>query len=205
MRLYCSWPVGYSNQTCMPTFKHKRQLCPCHRPPHWDKEGSTTEAVALISVAAVADVIMTPMDVAKQRMQLGYHHQNSVLDAVRALSAVGRAPLSSPTAHAGCEPTRVTAVMSTSTSSLRNKFDEKLIGIGIQQVRACSGALAAAATAPLDAIKTRMQTQHISTSCGVRHPQAGAWQGGCGRRFLVGRLTDAHLRMRTLSPRIALY
>ena len=156
-------------ETCMPTFKallNDNPIALAIDRLTGTKEGSTAEAVgagAAVSVATVGhDVIMTPMDVMKQRIQLGYH-QNSVLDCFAAVlreqgprAFVVSLPLTL------CMNLPYAAVMGTSNELIRNKFDEQsaLVYMG---AGACSGALAAAATAPLDAIKTRLQTQHIST------------------------------------------
>ena len=133
--------------------------------------GSTSEAVgagAAVSMATVAhDIVMTPMDVMKQRLQLGLH-KNSIGDAFGAIVRE-QGPraffVSLPLTLATNVP--YAAVMGSTNEIVRRKLapvgEPPSTGV-YMMAGACSGALAAAATAPLDAVKTRLQTQNLAAN-----------------------------------------
>lgn len=115
------------------------------------------------------DLILTPMDVVKQRMQLGCY--NSVGDCIRQIAKTeGAAALfrSMPTTLAMNIPfgSVLVATNETIKDSLRLDAvrDHKSV-LGWYFLSAgISGALAAAVTQPLDVIKTRLQTQDCLVS-----------------------------------------
>ena len=118
-------------------------------------------AVALATMAH--DVIMTPMDCIKQRLQLGYHH-NSVYDCACAMfrhEGPKAFILSYPTTLLMNVPYAV--IMGTANEAIRNALnpaDEYSLGTYVT-AGAGAGMVAAAATTPLDVVKTRLQTQHL--------------------------------------------
>ena len=108
---------------------------------------------------------MTPMDVIKQRLQLGYDH-NSLSGAVGTILREQGAR-----AFVVSLPLTLTmnlpyaAIMGMSNEMIRKRLcpDGAPTTTAYMTAGACSGAIAAAATMPLDAVKTRLQTQHLST------------------------------------------
>lgn len=121
-------------------------------------------AVALGTMAH--DLIMTPMDVCKQRLQLGYH-TNSVYDCACAIYRQEGARafvISYPTTLLMNLPYAL--VMGTTNEALRNAIDPSgnLSVFGYFTAGACAGVVAAAATNPLDVVKTRLQTQHLDVA-----------------------------------------
>merc|ERR1712094_27516 len=111
-------------------------------------------------------MIMTPMDVMKQRLQLGHHTNelSSVFSAImreqgpRAFFVSLPLTLGMNMPHAG--------VMGTINEGLRQHLGGEE-GPGVVEYMAsgtAAGAIAAFATNPLDVIKTRLQTQHLGVS-----------------------------------------
>ena len=175
---------------------------------------------AAVAVATMAhDVIMTPMDVCKQRLQLGYH-RNSVIDCACAIMrAEGpRAFMISYPVTLGMN-VPYALVMGTSNELLRRRINPTgehslstylLAGAG-------AGSLAAAVTNPLDVIKTRLQTQRCQTqpaaavgTCptpirrlaytGVLHTFTAIWREDGVRGFARG----AQARVLVHAPSVAI-
>ena len=116
------------------------------------------------------DALMTPADVLKQRLQLGHHR--GLWDAwTCSLKHGGLAGLyrSLPTTLAmnipyGC--VSVAANEALKAKMKRNSGDK----LGVGSLLACgglAGAVASLATTPLDVVKTRLQTQHLTCSLGA--------------------------------------
>lgn len=162
-------------ECCKPAFKDKVQRSSTAALiDSWTDTpaGSTSAAVgsgAAVCVATAAhDLVMTPTDVVKQRLQLGLN-QNSISQAVGAI-------LREQGPHAFVVALPVTlsmnlpyaALMGASNEVLRQRMtstrDEAPSAVVHMIAGAGSGAFAAAITAPLDAVKTRLQTQHLSLS-----------------------------------------
>jgi solute carrier family 25 iron transporter 28/37 len=138
-----------------------------------DKEGHHPAAAAASGAIAtfMHDSVMTPVDTVKQRLQLGYHA--GMLDCVKSMfknEGIGAFYRSWHTTVGmnipyGC-------VMVATNESLK-KFLNARSGVGEGKEKkfsvlnsmlagSGSGALAAAATCPLDVIKTRLQTQNLT-------------------------------------------
>lgn len=129
-----------------------------------DSTCSPLAAGAAVALATMAhDVIMTPMDCIKQRLQLGYHRNSLVDCACDMLRHEG------PRAFLVSYPTTLlmnvpyALIMGTTNEALRNVLNPSgehslpaylLSGAG-------AGIVAAALTNPLDVVKTRLQTQHL--------------------------------------------
>lgn len=134
------------------------------------REGSTAQACgagAAVALATVAhDCIMTPLDVVKQRLQLGLH-ENSIADAFSTiLREQGPRAFFVSLPLTLCSNIPYAVVMGSTNEMLRKALagdSEEPSAYGHMAAGACSGALAAAATAPLDAVKTRLQTQHLAS------------------------------------------
>jgi len=118
-------------------------------------------AVALATMCH--DVIMTPMDCIKQRLQLG-HHGNSVVDCACAIvrqEGMSALMLAYPTTLLMNVPYAL--IMGSTNEALRevlNPGGGHSLGT-YMAAGAGAGMVAAAATNPLDVVKTRLQTQHL--------------------------------------------
>lgn len=119
---------------------------------------------AAVGLATMAhDVIMTPMDCIKQRLQLGYH-SNSVYQCACAMfkqEGPRAFMLSYPTTLLMNVPYAL--IMGTTNEAIRmviNPDEEYSLSAYIFS-GAAAGSVAAAATNPLDVVKTRLQTQHL--------------------------------------------
>lgn len=141
--------------------------------PGWHKRGTANVsessqamgAGAAVAVGTMAhDMIMTPMDVCKQRMQLS-SSRSSVYDCACVIMRD-----EGPRAFYVSYPTTLlmnlpyALIMGTSNEGLRQMLNPggetsytSFIAAG-----AGSGAVAAAMTNPLDVVKTRLQTQHLA-------------------------------------------
>jgi len=133
-------------------------------------DGSDPVRAALCGAAATLshDVILTPMDVVKQRMQLGVHA--SITDCLRSIrQREGLIALfrSMPTtllmnlpfggAFAASNET-IKSVLGVQDSKGQKSLSRYFLSAGV------SGAVAAAVTHPLDVVKTRLQTQDCYTA-----------------------------------------
>lgn len=130
-----------------------------------DKEGhQPLQAAGCGASAAFAhDMLMTPFDTVKQRMQLGYY--KNVYQCIRTVAAkegIRAFYLSLPT----------TLLMNLPYGGIMvavNESARKYIGQGEQKISvgtslvagSIAGAVAAASTTPFDVIKTRLQTQDL--------------------------------------------
>ncbi|CAN0402290.1 unnamed protein product, partial [Laminaria digitata] len=156
-----------------------------------NKPGHHPAGAAVAGAAATVfhDAIMTPMDVIKQRLQLGYH--KGMLDCVMTIRRTEGAQAfyrSFPTTlfmniPYGCV---MVAVNESLKQAMRpaGDYDTRtylLAGSG-------AGAIAAVATNPLDVVKTRLQTQALrasheggaSTAAAAASPGAAAAAAGGG-------------------------
>jgi len=134
-------------------------------------------AVATIS----HDMIMTPLDTIKQRMQLGYY--NGLSSAVRSIihtEGIRSLYRSFPTTLMTNVPYGMVMV---STNEMLKEHLNPGGGFDIKTslLSGCgAGMVAAGSTAPLDMVKTRLQTQHMgsvfldSTNCSKAAAEAAA-------------------------------
>ena len=157
-----------------------------------DEGGAAAAASPFAAGAAVAlatmahDVIMTPMDCIKQRLQLGYH-RNCMKTCARAIFEGEGAcafVLSYPTTLMMNVPYAL--IMGTTNEALRTWLNPTgqhsvssylLAGAG-------AGMLAAAATNPLDVVKTRLQTQQLCMRTG--QPAAAGGAAACAEQECAG-------------------
>jgi len=156
------------------------------------------------STASVAhDSILTPMDVCKQRMQLGLH--TSVLGCirdVRAKEGTGAFFRSLPTTVAMNIPYAAALVTANESFKTMLTSDDAPPSIGVFLASgAGAGAVAAIITNPMDVVKTRLQT-----------PQLLHGGDQCARRLGFKQVCKAiihkegkHVFMRGIGPRVALH
>jgi len=131
------------------------------------------------AVAAVGhDVIMTPADVIKQRLQLGHH--SGVVDAFRSVVAAdGAAGLyrSLPVTLAMNIPNgSITVAANEFLKARLRKVQHSAEPLGIGSLLACgglAGGFASLLTTPFDVVKTRLQTQGLQQAP-ARPPAAAA-------------------------------
>lgn len=129
--------------------------------------GPLGSAVAGAAAAFCHDVIMTPADTVKQRLQLG--HYNGMTDAVQSiLGTEGPAGLyrSFPITLLTNLPYGM--IMVTTNEYLREVLTKRsnspVLDVKTTILAGCgAGMVAAAVTTPLDRVKTRLQTQGLST------------------------------------------
>jgi len=118
-------------------------------------------ATGMLSTIA-HDSIMTPMDVIKQRLQLGFH--TGIIDCVKSITrteGIAALLISFPTTLIMNIP--YAGIMVSTNESLKtflNPTNEYNVPAFIVS-GAIAGATAAALTNPLDVVKTRLQTQNI--------------------------------------------
>lgn len=136
------------------------------------------------------DAILTPMDVVKQRMQLGcYRSVGECLRSVVRHEGLGGLYRSMPTTLAMNVPFGSILVAS-------NESIKTLLGIQRRTDRASlpwyflsagvSGAVASAATQPLDVVKTRLQTQDLLAGQHLSTPSAPSRPSGFSSSASIG-------------------
>ena len=120
-------------------------------------------AAAAVGAAATVthDAVLTPMDVVKQRLQLGYYrgiwHCLRTMVAQEGLAALWR---SYPTTLAMNVPYASAAVSTMETTKKWLRPDGKYTTLDHFLSGAAAGAVAASVTNPMDVVKTRLQTQN---------------------------------------------
>lgn len=150
-------------------YEQAKHTLGANRQGHHPLKAATAGALATIS----HDLVMTPLDVVKQRMQLGLH--SSVFSAVRSIVASEGTRalfLSLPTTILMNIPFAATNVaVNESCRRIVNPSGEHNLGAYVFS-GAVAGAIAGAVTNPLDVVKTRLQTQAIG--CQVEGCRAAA-------------------------------
>lgn len=130
-----------------------------------DKKGYHPVKAALCGASATFahDMFMTPFDLIKQRMQLGYYRNSfECFKSVYATEGLLAFYLSLPTTLImnlpyGC----VMVAVNESSKTYLNPTGE--FNLGVSLLSGCvSGAIAGAVTTPLDVIKTRIQTRDMT-------------------------------------------
>lgn len=163
-----------------------------------DAEGHHPVAAGATGVLATLlhDAIMTPMDVCKQRLQLGYYSGlRDCLSTVLRTEGVGALYVSYPTTLVMNMP--YAAVMMATNESLKKVLNPSG-GHNLPAFLAAgagAGAAAAALTTPLDVVKTKLQTQALTTAdvCGRSVPQSLALE--CKSAGLRGMPTRRYTGM----------
>mmetsp|Transcript_27034 Transcript_27034/g.46118 ORF Transcript_27034/g.46118 Transcript_27034/m.46118 type:complete len:633 (+) Transcript_27034:138-2036(+) len=154
---------------------------------------SPTQAMAAGGVATLLhDFVMTPMDTMKQRMQLGHYHNLrhafvSIVWGNDKLAGEGWKGLYRSFPITVMTNVPYGMIMMTTNEWLRGALEDGLYGIHnheegenpfhfatILLSGMGAGTVASAATAPLDRVKTRLQTQRM----GMALPSAGGTAGG---------------------------
>lgn len=182
--------VGTMFMACIPShaayfslYEYSKAKLGANQPGHHPLAAATSGVVSTLA----HDSIMTPMDTVKQRLQLGYYRgiRHCVMHMARH-EGFSAFYVALPTTLLMNLP--FGAIMVTSNESLktlltgpsgeRDIFTYLAAGSG-------AGAIAAAATTPLDMIKTRLQTQHMSAQVGssmgsVAMMGSGGGSGGGG-------------------------
>lgn len=127
-------------------------------------------AASGMSAVVAHDLIMTPLDVVKQRLQLGFH--NGLFDAFKSIirtEGLSALFISFPTTLLMNLPFAAVSVAANETfKKILNPKNEYNLPVYFL-CGGLAGAVAGACTTPLDVIKTRLQTQHIlrSTSSSI--------------------------------------
>jgi solute carrier family 25 (mitochondrial iron transporter), member 28/37 len=143
-----------------------------HGHEHHPVGAACTGAIAAIS----HDLIMTPFDVIKQRMQLGYYqHIGQCLQEMIRQEGIRAFYVSLPATLFMNIPYGAVVIMvnesmrkilsssqSISSSLSASNSQEKLTVSASLTAGCIAGAIAAAVTTPLDVIKTRLQTQELA-------------------------------------------
>lgn len=167
--------------------------------------GPVASSVAGASAALCHDLIMTPLDTVKQRMQLG--HYSSMGDAIRTIvSNEGAVGLyrSFPITLLTNLPYGMVMV---STNEFLREVLKTQNGAGPSQhldirttmLAGCgAGTVAAAITTPLDRVKTRLQTQRLGTAMAMQHAAAT-----CEGAPLSGRCPKARAERALMSGELA--
>ncbi|KAF0698731.1 Aste57867_10685 [Aphanomyces stellatus] len=136
-------------------------------PEHTPIESGAAGVIATIT----HDLVMTPMDVVKQRLQLGYY--SGVINCIKTMvrtEGVKALYLSFPTTLFMNLPYSMIMVSTNETmKKLLNPSSEINVGAYVMS-GGIAGAVAGAITNPLDVTKTRLQTQMLllddSATCG---------------------------------------
>ena len=129
-----------------------------------DGPDHTPMASALAGAVATTahDSVMTPLDVVKQRLQLGFH--DGVADSFRTIvrqEGFFALYLSFPTTLFMNVPFAAASVATNETlKRILNPTNEYNVGVFLLS-GFVSGGIAGALTNPLDVVKTRLQTQHL--------------------------------------------
>ena len=185
---------------------------------------SSSQAALAGGVATLLhDLVMTPMDTVKQRMQLGHYESmgHAFSSIVRGDGAGGAAAGEGWTGLYRSLPVTVMTnlpygmIMMTTNEWLRAAIEDGLYGPGapgggdgerpfhfatVLLSGMGAGTAASAATAPLDRIKTRLQTQRMGMAGGGG---AGPSRDGRAAAILEERAAAAARGERTVCPRVA--
>lgn len=158
--------------------------------------------LAGVAATVAHDAIMTPMDVVKQRLQLGYY--GGTLDCLeRMIRHEGPGALfrSFPTTLVMNVPYGMVVVASNETCKrVLNPTGEHHAGAYFAS-GAISGALAGALTNPLDVVKTRLQTQSMKeekkgSGCATNSSTLGRPSSVCGLKNNVSEGSEPKLELR---------
>ena len=162
----------------------------------------TAMGSSLAGAAAVVshDLIMSPLDTVKQRMQLG-HYESVRLAIQNMLRTEGTAVFyrSFPVTLASNVPYGM--IMVTVNEHLKQTLD---LGLGpwasIAVSSSIAGFVASAATTPLDRVKTSLQTQHLLPACYYKTNATSVTTSGGGTSAAAAAGATSmppHCRLRT--------
>ncbi|KDO34300.1 hypothetical protein SPRG_22080 [Saprolegnia parasitica CBS 223.65] len=176
-----------------------------------ENEDGTVDAnimARITSLAAITvlgnEIVMTPMEVVKQRMQLG--HYASATDCMRSIlrdEGLRGFYRGLPTSVAMMAPFGVMGMMAWMTCYMCMP-EEAQTSRGVDVVTAGSLAFAGALTTPMDVIRTRLQTQSLSVVPMAQQPFALQYRGFWDAARQIYKAEGGRAFFRGVLPRVCM-